>query len=49
MAKPTVHDFETIKADILCDVLAVVQMQGILDELTFNWDHTPINIVPGSQ
>ena len=48
-AKPTIHGFETIKADFLCDVLAVVQMQGIPDELIFNWDHTPINIVPGSQ
>lgn len=48
-AKPTIHDFESIKADFLCDVLAVVQMQGIPHELIFNWDHTPVNIVPGSQ
>ena len=38
-AKPTIHGFETIKADFLCDVLAVVQMLGIPDELIFNWSN----------
>lgn len=29
-------------------MFAVVKMEDILDELILNWDHTPINIVPGS-
>jgi len=44
-----VHGFEEIKVQFLGDVLAVVKMESIPDELVLNWDHTPINIVPGLQ
>ena len=43
-----IHDFEVIKINFLNDVFAIVKMEDILDELILNWDHTPINIVPGS-
>ena len=26
-----------------------MKMEEILDELVLDWDHTPVNIVPGSQ
>ena len=48
-AKPMVHDFEMVKVGFLNDILAVVKMEDIPSELILNWDHTPINIVPGSQ
>ena len=43
-----VCDFENIKVNFLNDVFAIVKMEDILDELILNWDHTPMNIVPGS-
>jgi len=48
-AKPMVHDVDRIKVDFLNDILAVVKMEEIPDELILNRDHTPANIVPGSQ
>ena len=47
--KTMVHDFEGIKLNFLNDILAVVKMEDILDDLTLNWDHTAVSIVPGSQ
>ena len=39
---------ESIKVNFLNDVLAIIRMEDIPDELTLNWNHTPINIAPGS-
>ena len=46
--KILVHDFEAIKTQFLTDVTAVVQMKDIPKDLVLNWDHTGVNIVPGS-
>lgn len=45
--KKMVCDFENIKVNFLNNVFAVDKMEDIPDELILNWDHTPINIVPG--
>ena len=37
-----------LRYNFLNDVFAVVKMENIPDELILNWDHTAINIVPGS-
>ena len=46
--KILVHDFEAIKTQFLTDVTAVVQVEDIPKDLVLNWDHTGVNIVPGS-
>lgn len=46
--KVMVHDFEGIKLQFLDDIMAFVKMEDIPDQLVLNWDHTAINIVPGS-
>ena len=45
--KPTVHGYETIKTDffVICWQLSRWKVY-VPVELVFNWDHTPINIVP---
>jgi len=48
-AKPMVHNFGRFKVDFLNDISVVVKMEEIPDELVLNWDHMPVNIVPGSQ
>ena len=42
------HDFENVKVNFLNDVFAVIKMENIPDELILSWDHTAINVVPGS-
>ena len=46
--KILIHDFEAIKTQFLTDVIVVVQMEVIPKDLPLNWDHTEVNIVPGS-
>ena len=46
--KLMVHNLEEIKEQFLNDIVAVVEVENIPDELILNWDHTAINIVPGS-
>ena len=41
--------FDELKEQFLLDIKVVVEMMKIPGELVFNWDHTGINIVPGSQ
>ena len=46
--KYLVDDFEAIKKQFLADFIMVKQLLEIPDDLVLNWDHTGINIVPGS-
>jgi len=46
--KYLVDDFEAIKSQFLADVVMVKELQEIPGDLILNWDHTGINIVPGS-
>lgn len=41
--------FDNLKEQFLLDIKAVVEIEKIPHDLVFNWDHTGINIVPGSQ
>ena len=41
--------FEEIKERYLLDIKTVVQITNIPMDLVMNWDHTGVNIVPGSQ
>ena len=41
--------FDDLKEQYLLDIKAVVEMEKVPPELVLNWDHTGINIVPGSQ
>ena len=41
--------FDDLKEQYLLDIKAVVEMEKAPPELVLNWDHTGINIVPGSQ
>ena len=46
--KYLVGDFESIKCQFLADIVMVKTLLEIPDDLILNWDHTGINIVPGS-
>ena len=48
-AKIDPSHFDELKEQYLLDIKVVVEMMKIPSELVFNWDHTGINIVPGSQ
>ena len=48
-AKIKPSHFDELKEQYLLDIKAVVEMEKVPSELVFNWDHTGINIVPGSQ
>ena len=48
-AKVEPAHFEELKDEFLLDAKAVVDMEGIPSDLILNWDHTGINLVPGSQ
>jgi len=48
-AKIEPSHFDELKEQYLLDIKAVVEMMKVPSELVFNWDHTGINIVPGSQ
>ena len=48
-AKIEPSHFDELKEQYLLDIKAVVEMEKVPSELVFNWDHTGINIVPGSQ
>ena len=37
-----------LREQYLLDIKVVVEMEKVPPELVFNWDHTGINIVPGS-
>ena len=40
--------FAELKEQYLLDIKVVVELEKVPPELVFNWDHTSINIVPGS-
>ena len=40
--------FDELKARYLLDIKAAAQIAKILMDLIMNWDHTGVNIVPGS-
>jgi len=40
--------FAELREQYLFDIKVVVEMEKVPPELVFNWDHTGINIVPGS-
>ena len=46
--KQLVDDFEAIKMQFLVDLVTVKLLQEVPDDLVLNWDHTGINVVPGS-
>ena len=46
--KYLVDDFDAIKKQFLADFVMIKQLLEIPNELVLNWDHTGINIVPGS-
>ena len=48
-AKIDPEHFDELKEQYLLHIKVVVEMMKIPSELVFNWDHTGINIVPGSQ
>lgn len=48
-AKMEASQFDNLKEQFLLDIKAVVEIEKIPHDLIFNWDHTGINIVPGSQ
>ena len=48
-AKMAASQFDDLKEQFLLDIKAVVEIEKIPHDLVFNWDHTGINIVPGSQ
>jgi len=48
-AKINPSHFDELKEQYLLDIKVVVEIMKIPSELVFNWDHTGINIVPGSQ
>ena len=47
-AKVTVPNFDECKANFLCDVKAIVEMEEIPPALILNWDHTSLKYVPSS-
>ena len=47
-AKIPVKNFETIKEQFILDIKAVTEMEEVPPELPFDWDHTGISNVPGS-
>ena len=48
-AKIEPSHFDELKEQYLLDIKVVVEMEKVPSELVFNWDHTGINIVPGSK
>ena len=48
-AKIDPSHFDELKEQYLLDIKVVVEMMKVPNEFVFNWDHTGINIVPGSQ
>ena len=48
-AKVTPSDFRELKEQFLIDIKAVVEFEEVPPDLVLNWDHTGINIVPGSE
>ena len=46
--KLMVHNFEELQGQFLNDINTVAIMEDIPDELTLNWDHPTISIVPVS-
>lgn len=48
-AKMEASQFDDLKEQFLLDIKAVVEIEKIPQDLVFNWNHTGINIVPGSQ
>ena len=40
--------FAELKEEYLLDINVIVEMDKVPPELVFNWDHTGINVVPGS-
>ena len=45
-AKVESLSFEELKEQFLLDIKVVVEMEDVPADLTMNWDHTGINIVP---
>ena len=48
-AKVEPSNFKEIKEQYLLDIQAAVEIANIPMDLVLNWDHTGVNIVPGSQ
>jgi len=48
-AKVELAHFKELKEQFLLDAKAVIDMEDIPSDLILNWDHTGINVVPGSQ
>ena len=48
-AKVEPSNFEEMKEQYLLDIQAAVDIVDIPMDLVLNWDHTGVNIVPGSQ
>ena len=47
-AKVTVPNFDEVRANFLCDIKAIVEMEEIPPPLILNWDHTSLKYVPSS-
>ena len=47
-AKVAVPNFDELKANFLCDIKAIVEMEEIPPALILNWDHTSLKYVPSS-
>lgn len=45
-AKVNVAEFESIKAQFVFDIQAIVELEEIPPEMIINWDHTGIHYVP---
>jgi len=48
-AKVEQSHFKELKKQFLLDIKAVIDMEDVPSDLILNWDHTGINVVPGSQ
>ena len=45
-AKVTMENLAELKANILADIKAIIQMEEVPASLVINWDHTAIKYVP---
>ena len=48
-AKVEPSHFKKLKEQFFLDIKTVVDMEDVPSDLILNWDHTGINVVPGSQ
>ena len=48
-AKVEPSHFKELKEQFLLDIKTVIDMEDVPSDLILNWDHTGINVVPGSQ